>query len=223
MSPVAAAPLRDREPWPVSTKPGKHWRTLIAKRSAQNGLASLLVRLTPDDPVHWCAACARLSPMAPTPPCNSNKRKGRGCLAPGKVLGGANRRKATFMSRSTCSKTPRLACRKLAGPKDSASPSRTSSTWAGAPPTDIAGRTCSQASGRSEKMALRLDRSSGSRQCTQMECQIRVALGTLEAPPCVSAGQSCCSKRLRASEGGPRAPFQTRTSCTRELERSTVN
>mmetsp|Transcript_99667 Transcript_99667/g.286586 ORF Transcript_99667/g.286586 Transcript_99667/m.286586 type:complete len:248 (-) Transcript_99667:6-749(-) len=129
------------------------------------------------------------------------------------------------MSRSIHSKTARLTCMKLAGPKENGSPSKVSFTKERSnvtPPVSSlsleAGRTCSHASGLLEWIA-RSSEGSGSRQCTQIECHRRSACS---APASVS-GHKASMSLSSAGAGVARSPFQIRTSASRPVDRSSVN
>mmetsp|Transcript_56729 Transcript_56729/g.171737 ORF Transcript_56729/g.171737 Transcript_56729/m.171737 type:complete len:249 (-) Transcript_56729:532-1278(-) len=165
-------------PW--APRPGSTRRALAAKAAALPGFRSVLSRRTPQEPGQAAAACARLRPMAPTPPQSSSSRSGSGSAGEAALPGprpstrGARRPSAAFMSRRTCSNTGRFACWKLAGPKENSNPSSVSNTSGAASASDTLGRTCCQAPGFFEWMAL-CKVKSGSRQCTHTECHRRAA------------------------------------------------
>mmetsp|Transcript_81041 Transcript_81041/g.229466 ORF Transcript_81041/g.229466 Transcript_81041/m.229466 type:complete len:296 (-) Transcript_81041:650-1537(-) len=189
-------------------------RALTRNASALPGFRSVLRRATRREGSRALAACARLRPMTPTPPQSSRILNGSMPASP-LVWLAEMWQTAAFMSQSSRSKTPRLACWKLAGPKENRRPSRVSTTSDESTPDTLKGQTCSHAFGFFECMA-RCREKSGSRQCTHIECHFR------EGPPSLP-GHSASTREFNAGSGSPRFPFQTSTSCTRRVDLSTVN
>mmetsp|Transcript_24781 Transcript_24781/g.65491 ORF Transcript_24781/g.65491 Transcript_24781/m.65491 type:complete len:238 (+) Transcript_24781:324-1037(+) len=184
---------------------------------SQCGLMSALKRVQPEP-----ATPARLSPRTPTPPHNSKMRVCSACCSRCVLY-------AHLTSRTMCSKVSKFGCLKAAGPNSKLRPSMVSATFAGPcrcnqappppstptpPPAAMPPAAAAAPTGGSVRAKIAPSRSCDPRKCAQRECHKPLP-------------ESECHRRsAKADASGTssaRCPFQTATSCTRAVARSTVS